>query len=440
MIHDLVIAGIIFRFEAGILLVIIVALEWLVYRTLPFKFMVVHGLASALVSLALTVSVDSYFWQRTNDDGGISLLWPEGAVFYFNVILNKSSEWGTLPFYVYFVSFLPRLLLISYPLAWIAFIRDARVRRIMIPSLIYIGLFSCVPHKEWRFIIYVLPIFTAAAASLVGNALSVARTRSSKFMIATLAAGGMLASLGCSLLMLYVSMHNYPGGHALRRLHQIAAADSTPVSVHMDVPTAMSGASRFGQVAHPQWSYHKNESHITPDDYIEAEYTYLITSDPAFHHKQFQLVDQTWGLEAVKLKAPKVYLDNLKHSINDPWGLLPVDIVIQPKLYTLKLMNPQTTWIQHTLRKHRVVLYSKTYCPYCRRAKQVLNRVCKGSYLVIEVDQRRDGLALKQSLIDLTGRRTFPNLLVDGQTIGGSDEILHLEKSGKLSEILPCNP
>ncbi|KAI9249394.1 hypothetical protein BDA99DRAFT_548726 [Phascolomyces articulosus] len=454
MIRDLTIAGIIFRFEAGILLVILVTLEWLVYRTLPFKSMVVHGISSVLVSLALTVSVDSYFWQRDIFHGNDLPLWPEGMVFYFNAILNKSSEWGTLPFYSYFLSFLPRLLLISYPLALIAFVKDGRVRRIMNPVLIYIGLFSLVPHKEWRFIIYTLPVFTAAAASLLGNGFSVlARRRPTlqwKTLIVMLVAiGGILISFACSLVMLWISMKNYPGGHALHRLDDIITNNkknknsgfidsATPVSIHMDVLTTMTGASRFGQVAHPEWTFHKNETHTSPNDYIEAEYTYLITSDPAYHHQQFQLVDQTMGLETVKLKSPRIYLDHLKNFINDPQVLLPFDIIVQPKLYTMKLMNPQTTWIQHTLRKYPVVLYSKTYCPFCRRAKQVLDQYCKNNYYIVEVDQRKDQLAMKQSLIDLSGRRTFPNLFVDGQSIGGSDEIVRLEKLGKLSELLPC--
>ena len=58
------------------------------------------GIAAGLTALAMTVPLDSLFWQR--------VLWPEGEVLYFNTILNKSSQWGVMPYHWYFTNALPK--------------------------------------------------------------------------------------------------------------------------------------------------------------------------------------------------------------------------------------------------------------------------------------------------------------------------------------------
>ena len=123
---------------------------------------------------ALTVTIDSYFWQQWP-------LWPELYGLYFNVLQGKSSEWGVSceisshytslftsrqvsPFYAYFVVHLPKLLFTSLPLAAIGAIIDHRIRSLLIPSISFVFLLSFLGHKEWRFLVYVIPVFNVAAA------------------------------------------------------------------------------------------------------------------------------------------------------------------------------------------------------------------------------------------------------------------------------------
>lgn len=346
MIRYLTFAGVVFRFEVGILLIILLISEY-IHATVSPSNALKQMIVTAIISLVVTVPLDSYLWN--------AWLWPEGMVFYFNAILNKSSEWGTLPFHAYFASFLPRLLLVSYPLACLAFVTNGRVRRMLMPMLIYIALFSFLPHKEWRFIVYTIPVFTAAAATCISRSIHAA-SRSWLHRIALLVMlGGAAASFAIALVMFQVSRLNYPGGEALFTLHEIEKNEPY-VYVHMDADTAMTGASLYGQ-SNPNWSYSKNETHKTQDDFLEARYTHIITSKPElFDTSLFEIIDETYGLDKVQLKSVDAY----KRSIQNH-DISPIEFRMSPKLYTLRLINPQKTWIQTTLRKYSVVLYSKSY-------------------------------------------------------------------------------
>ena len=81
----------------------------------------------------------------------------------------------------------------------------------------------------------------------------------------------------------------------------------------------------------------------------------------------------------------------------------------------------------------KVVIYLKTTCPYCIRARRLLDE--KGiDYEAIVVDFGGPG---RQEMIERAGgRTTVPQIFIDGGHIGGCDELLALERDGRLDRLL----
>ena len=61
---------------------------------------------------------------------------------------SRSSEWGVMPPHWYFSSALPRALLGALPLALLGGILERRVRPSLAIALVFVGLYSALPHKE----------------------------------------------------------------------------------------------------------------------------------------------------------------------------------------------------------------------------------------------------------------------------------------------------
>lgn len=241
-------------FRAEIALLLFTQLGYLLSQSrISLRNIISAGLKSALAALAISVPLDSYLWQRP--------IWPELAGFYFNAIEGKSADWGTSPYYYYFTNLLPGLLnplitMILIPLStMMSNMRDLSAGLLAPPSF-FVAIYSLQPHKEARFIIYIVPSLTAVAA-LSASYIWTRRSKSLLYKLASFLMGvALLACFAASTFKLLISSLNYPGGEALSTLHILLNQNSSLiptangqgiVHIHMDVLSCMTGVSRFQQ-------------------------------------------------------------------------------------------------------------------------------------------------------------------------------------------------
>ena len=80
-----------------------------------------------------------------------------------------------------------------------------------------------------------------------------------------------------------------------------------------------------------------------------------------------------------------------------------------------------------------VKMYSTGTCPYCIRAKQLLQ--AKG---VAQIDEIRVDLepAARQTMMQITGRRTVPQIVIGDTHVGGHDDLVALDQRGELDPLL----
>ncbi len=80
----------------------------------------------------------------------------------------------------------------------------------------------------------------------------------------------------------------------------------------------------------------------------------------------------------------------------------------------------------------KVEIYTKDYCPYCMRAKHLLET--KGVKFE-EYDITNDA-AGQRDMIQRSERRTVPQIFIDGVHVGGSDDLIEANRSGQLDQLL----
>ena len=94
--------------------------------------------------------------------------------------------------------------------------------------------------------------------------------------------------------------------------------------------------------------------------------------------------------------------------------------------------------IEAVVRQYPVVMFSKSWCPYCKKALEAF--ALEGvtgppSMFVVNLDEL-DAQSIQSNLARMTGRRTVPNIFIGGSNIGGGDETVQLQVTGALRTLL----
>ncbi|KAI0463235.1 hypothetical protein LJB42_003256 [Komagataella kurtzmanii] len=237
-------SGVVLRGEIGVFAVILAFVSVLQTRNFDnFLHIFKNGVVGTLAGAICSYVFDSYFW-------GYKVI-PEINSFVFNVLEGQSSIWGVEPWYAYLMKYLPNLfnksplLILVIPGLFLKNDKLKNSKSLTLSSLLYLAIISFQHHKEWRFIVYVVPPLVITISTVLAQL-------PRKFTIVKVAVFLLsFGSLLISLSFLFISSYNYPGGEALQHLNEkllLRDQNSLPddIKVHMDVPACMTGVTLFG--------------------------------------------------------------------------------------------------------------------------------------------------------------------------------------------------
>ncbi|OQV18890.1 putative Dol-P-Man:Man(7)GlcNAc(2)-PP-Dol alpha-1,6-mannosyltransferase [Hypsibius exemplaris] len=312
-------ATIVFRSELCLLFGPMLLMS-LIKQTISFRRAFTKAFQFGLLALGLTVLVDSWFWGRP--------VWPEGEVLWFNTVRNQSSKWGVAPFLWYFYSVIPRFLLTSLPFFVVGLVTSRVMRTILLPFAIFVALYSLLPHKELRFIIYIVPVLNLGAAVGCSHL-----ARINRFWKAV---AGLHIPLNVCLTFFFlaVSSRNYLGGDALKQLHSLEPPTAS-VHVYLDNFSCQNGVSRFLHM-NEKWIYNKSEEVRFEEDAPWAAFTHVIAEakyEQLLATRGFQVVSSLYGFSGFNLTVPR-----LDEVLNFEWSpvvwIEKVQILKQQKIAT----------------------------------------------------------------------------------------------------------
>ena len=88
--------------------------------------------------------------------------------------------------------------------------------------------------------------------------------------------------------------------------------------------------------------------------------------------------------------------------------------------------------MENSTRKPKITLYTTEPCARCHRSKELLRA---HGLAYCEINLAKDPVG-RSELVELTGRMTFPQIVIDGRPIGGEEELAAAARSGELEKLV----
>ncbi|KAM9960132.1 hypothetical protein ACTFIW_009257 [Dictyostelium discoideum] len=112
--------------------------------------------------------------------------------------------------------------------------------------------------------------------------------------------------------------------------------------------------------------------------------------------------------------------------------------IVQSETQTPQQKEPinKLQYVQKLIDDNKLIIFSKTYCGFSKRIKQLFKTIDGVTPMIVELDIIDDGPEIQSILSGISNIRTVPQLFINGKFIGGNDATQQLHSEGKLIPLL----
>ncbi|KAH8308918.1 uncharacterized protein Grx1t [Drosophila kikkawai] len=99
----------------------------------------------------------------------------------------------------------------------------------------------------------------------------------------------------------------------------------------------------------------------------------------------------------------------------------------------VSMESTQAIFVREIIANNKVVIFSKSYCPYSSMAKEQFRKM-DVKPVAVELDLREDGAEIQAVLGRMTGAKTVPRCFINGKFVGGGTDVKRLYDQGILQK------